>query len=272
MEWMDGFGLDRANSGSGPTFASRRGSSVVDHLLSNTRISAVRVHSSCAFGSDHVPITCLCPISAVADADRIPQRMRLRIEKLKDPRTRELFRTQLDEAAAELARQIDCVKANLGSHNDKQAQIDKLDNLITKKIIQIAKAVIGETHANSRRRPAILSSPRLLELYRQSVTQPSREVEQEISAELTVLRRDRFRQFAAETDSLPVNEVFAIVSQISRSQSKRKLGLGNSVACLEDYRRHFAAQTTNNLPEPNVDPPVPQFRPPLQTVNWQPST
>lgn len=248
LRWISQYDLARADSGSIPTCQTNMGTSIVDHFFSNVDLSQAYVGECIVPGADHLPILCMCPVTATPAAEIIRERMRLRLEKLQDLTLRERISELMEDACVDLKVKIFAASLALPSTIDKQLCIDRLEKNINDRLLAVARSVLGVTHANKKRRQEDLTSPRLERLYLEQSFHFSSEREDEIGHELSILRQKKFQSFANAFDEKPVAELVATVSQISKAGKKRRLGLGNSVECLERYKNHFAEQTRNDLP------------------------
>ena len=253
FDWINDQGLKRCEAaGSLATSTGPNGgNSIVDHIFTNisnrdTRIVDLNL-------SDHrlVLSKAILNIQTLQSSKGSKGCNRIKFESLREEHIRNRFKEKGEWLCIQLCEFIQSIPTS----GINQTNIDRVDNYITKKLLEFSKSELGTRQMHQYSKFEYLESETLSDLKRAYNFQNIPNLQKAINTEMDRLKKIRFDKFCFDLDKSKSNEILKIISSMNKSNNKTKSAINNSVEALKQYRQHFQQMTTNSLPtvETNKD-------------------
>ena len=255
--WIEANSLKRVDTGSRPTYMTKKGNSIVDHVFSS---DSVEISGSVVPPFVNVagqrPIVGSFTVSSTGKT-AYPTYTRIKLENLKTDDYRDKYAARLTTSISFFRSRIDNFMKS-GAHlqlekNFHQGLIDEFDKYFVECIIRLAKEILGVKKCGKTDipyEPLMSEELLILEAAMASETDFDRNaiLLAKATKELERLRTERFQLFAEEVSSKSATEIMKISSAMLTNRKKQKMALSSSDESLDIYRSHFAKMNTNSLP------------------------
>ena len=255
--WIEANSLKRVDTGSRPTYMTKKGNSIVDHVFSSDSVEiSGSVVPPFVNVAGHRPIVGSFTVSSTGKT-AYPTYTRIKLENLKTDDYRDKYAARLTTSISFFRSRIDNFMKS-GAHlqlekNFHQGLIDEFDKYFVECIIRLAKEILGVKKCGKTDIPyEPLMSEELLILEAAMASETDFDRNEILLAkatkELERLRTERFQLFAEEMSSKSATEIMKISSAMLTNRKKQKMALSSSDESLDIYRSHFAKMNTNSLP------------------------
>lgn len=260
LEFMEGFGLRRFNTGSTPTFIKsttrpQDGCSIVDHVFSNVDISECAVVQPFNSAAGHRPLKGAFQI--IADTrNEPPKYKRMLLENIRKAEVKDQLKSRLENIASINLRKVQILKCEIlstSSVGGRQTKIDELERLVVDDWLNAGRKTLGEKTTGKRIiKYEPLESPTLelleTEILWETDEQRLRHLLKQAEKEKARIRKTKFDEFATKVGNSPASDMMKVISSMLRNRRKEQLALNSSPAALEEYKRHFESMNKNSLP------------------------